>query len=299
MKLCREAHLELNQRHRRTHRVLELGKRRRHQASLEKGRMFGVKMMILGVEEKVAVGETAEKVVMEAEVVGMVEVEVALMFPIGFRGTGQTGVDLAAALGWVKIGIDHYCEYITKQRISVPGSLSLEQSNSIQFFRHPKARCHPSRHSLHSTATHLSHSPTTISNCAYQTTPQPHLSQNLPQTLTYHNTQPPPPPQRTMSSPLSTRRLFHEYQLLCKHSPDGITAGPISEDDIFTWEALIPGPADTPYEGGVFVAEMKFPRDYPLSPPTMRFVGDVWHPNGNPPPPGSAPPSQKKKMAKS
>ena len=221
----------------------------------------------------------------------MVEVEVALTFPIGFRGTGRSGVDLAAALGWVKIGIDHYCEYITKQRISVLGSLSLEQINSIQFFRHPKARCHPSRHSLHSTATHLSHSPTTISNCAYQTTPQPHLSQNLPQTPTYHNTYTSP---TTMSSPLSTRRLFHEYQLLCKHSPDGITAGPISEDDIFTWEALIPGPADTPYEGGVFVAEMKFPRDYPLSPPTMRFVGDVWHPNGNPPP-ASAPPSQKKK----
>jgi len=190
----------------------------------------------------------------------------------------------------------------TKQRISVPGSLSLRQSNSIQFFRHPKARCHPSRHSLHSTATHLSHSPTTISNCAYQTTPQPHLSQNLPQTPTYHNTYTSP---TTMSSPLSTRRLFHEYQLLCKHSPDGITAGPISEDDIFTWEALIPGPADTPYEGGVFVAEMKFPRDYPLSPPTMRFVGDVWHPNGNPTPPPPRPPrhhpfpSQKQKLTTS
>lgn len=111
-----------------------------------------------------------------------------------------------------------------------------------------------------------------------------------PPLTTTHNH---PPPQRTMSSPLSTRRLFHEYQLLCKHSPDGITAGPISEDDIFTWEALIPGPADTPYEGGVFVAEMKFPRDYPLSPPTMRFVGDVWHPNGNPtpPPPQASAPS--------
>lgn len=83
-----------------------------------------------------------------------------------------------------------------------------------------------------------------------------------------------------MSSPLSTRRLFHEYKLLTSHPPDGITAGPISEDDIFTWEALIPGPDGTPYEGGVFAAEMKFPRDYPLSPPTMRFLGEVWHPNG-------------------
>jgi ubiquitin-protein ligase len=31
----------------------------------------------------------------------------------------------------------------------------------------------------------------------------------------------------------------------------------------------------------VFAAELKFPKDYPLSPPTMKFVGGgVWHPNG-------------------
>lgn len=29
---------------------------------------------------------------------------------------------------------------------------------------------------------------------------------------------------------------------------------------------------DTPFEGGVFQAELKFPRDYPLSPPKVRFL---------------------------
>lgn len=33
-------------------------------------------------------------------------------------------------------------------------------------------------------------------------------------------------------------------------------------------------------EGGIFRAEMRFPADYPMSPPTLRFVGDFWHPNG-------------------
>lgn len=34
--------------------------------------------------------------------------------------------------------------------------------------------------------------------------------------------------------------------------------GPISESDIFTWEALIMGPKDTPFEGGVFAAKLTF-----------------------------------------
>ena len=83
-----------------------------------------------------------------------------------------------------------------------------------------------------------------------------------------------------MASSIASRRLFHEYKLLTSSPPDGITAGPVSEDDIFLWEALIQGPDGTPLEGGVFPAELKFPKDYPLNPPTMRFLGEVWHPNG-------------------
>ena len=85
----------------------------------------------------------------------------------------------------------------------------------------------------------------------------------------------------TMSS-VAQKRLFHEYKNLSMNPPEGITAGPVSEDDMFLWEALIQGPEGTPYDGGVFAAELKFPKDYPLSPPSMKFVGGgVWHPNGN------------------
>lgn len=84
-----------------------------------------------------------------------------------------------------------------------------------------------------------------------------------------------------MASSVAQKRLFHEYKNLSTNPPDGITAGPVSEDDMFYWEALIQGPEGTPFEGGVFAAELKFPKDYPLSPPTMKFVGGgVWHPNG-------------------
>jgi ubiquitin-protein ligase len=69
---------------------------------------------------------------------------------------------------------------------------------------------------------------------------------------------------------------------LTVNPPEGITAGPISEDNFFEWEALISGPEDTPFEGGVFPALLTFPKDYPLNPPSMRFVCDLFHPNGNP-----------------
>ena len=38
----------------------------------------------------------------------------------------------------------------------------------------------------------------------------------------------------------------------------------MSEDDFFTWEALIMGPKDTPFEGGVFAAKLTFVRVCPL-----------------------------------
>ncbi|KAK0264959.1 ubiquitin conjugating enzyme Ubc7/UbcP3 [Friedmanniomyces endolithicus] len=78
---------------------------------------------------------------------------------------------------------------------------------------------------------------------------------------------------------VASKRLFQEYKHLTTDPPDGITAGPVNEDDLFVWEAMILGPEGTPYEGGVFPAELKFPKDYPLMPPTMRFLGSVWHPN--------------------
>lgn len=33
-------------------------------------------------------------------------------------------------------------------------------------------------------------------------------------------------------------------------------------------------------DGGYFNAIMSFPSNYPLSPPTVKFTSEVWHPNG-------------------
>lgn len=32
-------------------------------------------------------------------------------------------------------------------------------------------------------------------------------------------------------------------------------------------------------EGGFFKAHVNFPKEYPLRPPKMKFVTEIWHPN--------------------
>ena len=82
-----------------------------------------------------------------------------------------------------------------------------------------------------------------------------------------------------MAQSTAHRRLLQEYRSLTNNPPDGIMAGPVSEEDLLVWECLIQGPEGTPFEGGVFPAELKFPKDYPLAPPSMKFLCDMWHPN--------------------
>ncbi|GAB1599787.1 ubiquitin-conjugating enzyme E2 G2-like [Argonauta hians] len=75
------------------------------------------------------------------------------------------------------------------------------------------------------------------------------------------------------------RRLMAEYRQLTLNPPEGIIAGPVSEENFFEWEALIMGPEGTCFEGGVFPARLMFPPDYPLSPPKMKFNSEIFHPN--------------------
>lgn len=41
----------------------------------------------------------------------------------------------------------------------------------------------------------------------------------------------------------------------------------------------VPGPKDTPYEGGLFRVDIQLDAQYPFAPPKMRFMTRVWHPN--------------------
>jgi len=50
-------------------------------------------------------------------------------------------------------------------------------------------------------------------------------------------------------------------------------------DDIFTWHTIVKGPAGSPYEGGVFRVEYRFPPACPFRGPSIRFLTPVYHPN--------------------
>ncbi|KAH7956947.1 hypothetical protein HPB52_013879 [Rhipicephalus sanguineus] len=72
------------------------------------------------------------------------------------------------------------------------------------------------------------------------------------------------------------RVLFVELK---KNPVEGFSAGLVDDNDIYKWEVLIIGPPDTLYEGGFFKAHLQFPKEYPLRPPKMKFITEIWHPN--------------------
>jgi len=77
-----------------------------------------------------------------------------------------------------------------------------------------------------------------------------------------------------------TKRIAKELKDIQRDPPTGISAGPIGET-IQKWEAVIMGPVDTPYEGGLFKLQLNFPNEYPYRPPKVKFLTRVFHPNIN------------------
>lgn len=58
----------------------------------------------------------------------------------------------------------------------------------------------------------------------------------------------------------------------------GVTAE-IVNDNLQHLIGSVPGPKDTPYEGGLFRVDIQLDAQYPFAPPKMRFMTRVWHPN--------------------
>ncbi|KAK4055427.1 hypothetical protein OIO90_003265 [Microbotryomycetes sp. JL221] len=81
-----------------------------------------------------------------------------------------------------------------------------------------------------------------------------------------------------MSDAALPKRIIKETQRLVADSPPGISAIP-HEDNLRYFDVLIAGPDGSPFEGGMFKLELFLPEEYPMSPPKVRFLTKLYHPN--------------------
>jgi ubiquitin-conjugating enzyme E2 A len=53
----------------------------------------------------------------------------------------------------------------------------------------------------------------------------------------------------------------------------------LKPDNIFEWSLKIKGPPDSPFEKGIFDMLIRFDSDYPIKPPSVKFITTMYHPN--------------------
>ena len=69
----------------------------------------------------------------------------------------------------------------------------------------------------------------------------------------------------------SSLRIIQDFQNFENNKPKDIYIY-INKKNFYQCYAMIVGPKNTPYFGGYFFFEIKFPKNYPHSPPTIKFL---------------------------
>jgi len=83
-----------------------------------------------------------------------------------------------------------------------------------------------------------------------------------------------------MAGPNSAvKALQVEMNNIRKDPIEGVRIELQDDENMFDWDVSVFGPPKTLYEGGYFKAKIKFPQDYPYSPPSFKFLTKMWHPN--------------------
>jgi hypothetical protein len=85
---------------------------------------------------------------------------------------------------------------------------------------------------------------------------------------------------------MTLKRIYREIADIRKEDLGDIVLGP-SEDDLFLWKGVIPGPEGSCYESGKFNVDVKLAPDYPcvLRPTHLLASHKFWIDLGSPPQP--------------
>lgn len=79
-------------------------------------------------------------------------------------------------------------------------------------------------------------------------------------------------------APQVSRQICKELQQLITDPPEGIKVI-LNEEDISDIQAIIDGPAGTPYANGHFRVKLVLGKDFPSAPPKGFFLTKIFHPN--------------------
>lgn len=71
---------------------------------------------------------------------------------------------------------------------------------------------------------------------------------------------------------------MRDFKRLQEDPPAGVSGAPC-DNNIMQWNAVIFGPAETPFEDGTFKLTITFTEEYPNKPPSVKFVSKMFHPN--------------------
>ena len=84
----------------------------------------------------------------------------------------------------------------------------------------------------------------------------------------------------SQTSSIRFKRINRELAMIHKNPHPDIQIYPC-ESDLNFWNAIILGPHSTPYQGGIFHIYISLPDEYPLKPPEIRFLTQIYHLNVN------------------
>lgn len=79
-------------------------------------------------------------------------------------------------------------------------------------------------------------------------------------------------------SSTTNRRILSDFNHIKTEYERGIFAEPL-KDNIYFWQAVVFGPSNSIWDGGCFKLTVEFPKDYPIKPPSVKFISKMFHPN--------------------